>query len=212
MGVYDICRGRPNILHLQWFGTISPLAANPERRILLTDAGLAVLAREGARGLTHRAVDREAGLPIGTTSNYFPGRADLLGALAERVFVRLEPDPGTLEDLESRPRDSSTFADHMAEIVERTTRNPSLMLALMELKLEAARNEGVARPIAEALARQFDADVSYQEGSGLPGERREVELLYHALNGLILDTITVPIASGMSPEQAARELARRIGS
>lgn len=188
------------------------MAANPQRRTQLADAGLEVLARDGARGLTHRAVDREAGLPIGTSSNYFPGRADLLGALAERVFIRLEPDPATVKELESQPRNRATFADHMAEIVERTTQNPSLMLALLELKLEAARNQAVARPITEALARQFDADVTYQEASGLPGQRREVELLYHALNGLILDSITVPIASEMSPAEAARELARRLGA
>jgi DNA-binding transcriptional regulator YbjK len=44
------------------------------RRELLCDTAIAVLATEGGRGLTHRAVDRQAGVPLGTTKNYFPTR------------------------------------------------------------------------------------------------------------------------------------------
>ena len=47
---------------------------NPVRRAQLADAGIRILAREGARGLTHRAVDAEAGVPTGTASNYFRTR------------------------------------------------------------------------------------------------------------------------------------------
>src|ERR671914_3930 len=54
------------------------MAGNPERRAALVDAGVEVLAREGARGLTFRAVDVEAGVPVGTASNYFTGRDDRL--------------------------------------------------------------------------------------------------------------------------------------
>ena len=43
------------------------MAGNPERRARLTDAGLRVLAEQGLRGLTHRAVDAQAGEPVGTT-------------------------------------------------------------------------------------------------------------------------------------------------
>ena len=69
------------------------MVANPERRDRLADAGLAVLAREGARGVTYRAVERAAGLPAGTTSNYFRNRDDLLAALATGIYERLAPDP-----------------------------------------------------------------------------------------------------------------------
>ena len=45
-------------------------SASPRRRQLL-DAALHVIADEGLRGLTHRAVDRRAGLPEGTCSAFF---------------------------------------------------------------------------------------------------------------------------------------------
>ena len=55
------------------------------RRPLLADAAIAVLARDGGRGLTHRAVDREAHVPEGTTKNYHPTRQSLLEAVAARM-------------------------------------------------------------------------------------------------------------------------------
>jgi DNA-binding transcriptional regulator YbjK len=44
-----------------------------------------VLARDGLRGLTHRAVDVEAGLPGGSTSNCFRSRSALLKAVVARL-------------------------------------------------------------------------------------------------------------------------------
>ena len=49
------------------------------------DAAIAVLADQGARGLTHRAVDRAAGLPPGTTSNYARTREALLTLALARI-------------------------------------------------------------------------------------------------------------------------------
>ncbi len=43
-----------------------------------------MLGTEGSRGLTHRAVDEAAGLPPGSTSNYFRTRDSLLEAAAHR--------------------------------------------------------------------------------------------------------------------------------
>ncbi|KOX03341.1 TetR family transcriptional regulator [Streptomyces sp. NRRL B-1140] len=56
-----------------------------DRRTLLADAALGVLADEGMRGLTHRAVDRRAAMPSGTTSAYFRTRAALLTGLVTRL-------------------------------------------------------------------------------------------------------------------------------
>lgn len=55
------------------------------RRTEIQDAAIAVLARDGTRGLTHRAVDRQAGVSAGTTSNYFRTRAALALGTLERL-------------------------------------------------------------------------------------------------------------------------------
>src|SRR5579884_4067254 len=53
------------------------------RRREVVDAAVRVLGEQGSRGLTHRATDLAAGLPVGTTSNHFRTRDALLeGVLA----------------------------------------------------------------------------------------------------------------------------------
>ncbi|MFC0504978.1 TetR/AcrR family transcriptional regulator [Micromonospora costi] len=52
---------------------------------VITDAGIALVAELGMRGLTHRAVDARAGLPLGTTSAYFRTRKTLVEALVRRL-------------------------------------------------------------------------------------------------------------------------------
>ncbi len=57
-----------------------------DRRTELADAAVALVADQGLKGLTHRAVDGAAGVPIGTTSNYWRTR----DALVEAVVARFE--------------------------------------------------------------------------------------------------------------------------
>lgn len=59
-----------------------------DRRTLLADAGIEIVAEHGLRGLTHRAVDAAAGVPVGSTSNHFRSRAALVEALAQRIEAR----------------------------------------------------------------------------------------------------------------------------
>ena len=58
---------------------------NPQRRTLILDAAIDILNDVGVGGVTHRQVDERAGLPPGTTSNYFRTRLALLEATAGRV-------------------------------------------------------------------------------------------------------------------------------
>lgn len=57
--------------------------------MLIADSAIEVVAREGIRALTHRAVDSEAGLPSGSTSYYCRTRAQLLTLTVDRVVSLL---------------------------------------------------------------------------------------------------------------------------
>ncbi|WFR73994.1 TetR family transcriptional regulator [Prescottella defluvii] len=46
--------------------------ARPPRTALIADAAVTLIAQQGLRALTHRAVDRAAGIPEGSTSYYAP--------------------------------------------------------------------------------------------------------------------------------------------
>jgi DNA-binding transcriptional regulator YbjK len=58
------------------------------RRTEILDGALAVLADQGMRGLTHRAVDTAAGLPAGSTSYYFRSRGALVAGCVQRLVER----------------------------------------------------------------------------------------------------------------------------
>jgi DNA-binding transcriptional regulator YbjK len=55
-----------------------------DRKTVIADAAIALLASAGSKGLTHRAVDAQAGLPAGSTSFYCRTRDDLLALTLQR--------------------------------------------------------------------------------------------------------------------------------
>ena len=57
----------------------------------LVRAGAALLAEEGASGVTLRAIARRAGVSHGAPRRYFPTRSALLSAVAARGFQALHP-------------------------------------------------------------------------------------------------------------------------
>ncbi|MEU3570932.1 TetR family transcriptional regulator C-terminal domain-containing protein [Kitasatospora sp. NPDC036755] len=93
-------------------------AGRPDRRTALADAAIGVLADLGVRGLTHRAVDAAAGLPLGTTSAYLRTRQALLTALVRRL---VELDQGELHAMgEQVPvRSAEELADGIDELMRR---------------------------------------------------------------------------------------------
>lgn len=182
------------------------MVRNDDRRRDLADAGLGVLAREGARGLTHRAVDQAAGVPTGTASNYFRTRDLLVAALVERIGQRLAPDPATLEQLAARRPDRALFADYIRDIVRRLSTERDVTLALFELRLEAARRPEVAVVMGEWIRGGFAGDVAFNEQAGLPGGAPEVALFHYAIDGLLLDRLTLSIDPGTPTDEVVDAL------
>lgn len=165
---------------------------NDQRRAALVDAAIEVLAREGARGLTFRAVDTEAAVPVGTASNYFANRDDLLTQAGARVYERLQPDEATIARQRTAGRDRETYAELMRELVGRIAAFRTGYLALLELRLEATRRPELRKVLTERVRADVDANVAHHEASGLPGDAMAVKLLILALNWLIVEQLTLP--------------------
>ncbi|MEV7991914.1 TetR family transcriptional regulator [Streptomyces sp. NPDC086077] len=170
------------------------MAGNPERRAALVDAGVEVLAREGARGLTFRAVDAAAGVPVGTASNYFTGRDDLLRQIDARVHVRLAPDPAVVAELMTRPRDRSLVTAFMHDLTRRATRDRTGYLALLELRLEATRRPELRASYTRSVRADLEEGIRFHRTAGLPGGDETVTVLYLAMLGLLLEHLTLPEA------------------
>lgn len=172
------------------------MVQNPARRTALADAAIEVLAREGARGLTFRAVDVQAGVPNGTASNYFTNRDHLLNQTARHIHHRLSPDPVVIAELLRAPRDRDLVKALARDIFRRISEDRAGYVALLELRLEATRRPELRARLTEAVREELDANVAYHLGQGLPGDRETVVVLYLAMTGLILEQLTLPEVLG----------------
>jgi DNA-binding transcriptional regulator YbjK len=168
------------------------MAGNPERRATLVDAGITVLAREGARGLTFRAVDAEAGVPTGTASNYFTGRDDLLRQIDARLHIRLAPDPEVMEGLLRSARDRPLVTALMRDLMNRAVRDRTGYLALLEMRLEATRRPELRASFTTSVRGDLEQGMEFHRQAGLPGGDETVTVLYLAMLGLILEHLTLP--------------------
>lgn len=116
-----------------------PLITDRSRQ--LADAAIAVIAEQGMRALTHRAVDTAAQVPPGTTSNYFRSRRELLRGVLTRIA---DQNAARLSDPDGRSAradggDPDALAHRIARFVdEQLTVRRAGTLARMACEIEVA--------------------------------------------------------------------------
>ncbi|MEU0283223.1 MULTISPECIES: TetR family transcriptional regulator [unclassified Streptomyces] len=183
---------------------------NPARRTALLDAAIEVLAREGSRGLTLRAVDAEAQVPVGTSSNYFLNRAELLRQIMRRTRERLTPDPAELAETMTAPPSPELVALLLRQVHQRMDADRSSYLAMLELRLEGTRRPELGADLNKILAAELENNVRFHLDARLPGDRVTVVLMYLAVHGMILDDLTVPEVLSGSAGELIGELSGRL--
>ncbi|MEU1207196.1 TetR family transcriptional regulator [Nocardia sp. NPDC005825] len=63
-----------------------------DRRSLIVDSAIDLIAAQGLRALTHRALDTALELPAGSTSYYFRTKRALIEAVVDRITTRSRTD------------------------------------------------------------------------------------------------------------------------
>ncbi|CAM5702214.1 hypothetical protein SBADM41S_04563 [Streptomyces badius] len=141
---------------------------NPDRRDRLRDAAIEVLARDGGRGLTHRAVDRAAEVPPGTTKNYFPTRDAVLRAVAERCLEQYLALTGQLA-AGPGPGDREALVRLFRSLLENVAGpGRSRILAVLELQAEATRRPWLSGILDPMASGDFEGFELAQRAAGLP--------------------------------------------
>lgn len=157
-----------------------------ERRRLLLDAGLRVIVTQGLRGLTHRAVDREARLAEGSTSAYLRTRRALQTALAHYVSARLAADVDqVVVAVAGCGPESDEAVEHVLGLFGRWLDEGSLVQAKIELTLEAARDPELAAIITAERRRVVEVLVAIL-GEDEPSPVERAEALASAFDGILL--------------------------
>ena len=155
---------------------------------------LTIVGRDGAGSVTHRAVAKQAGVPLAATTYYFASRDELLAeafhkAAAEDI-AQLQRDAQLLA---APPVDASSLAARLCDLVDQWLAGDRLtLLAQYEISLEAAR-----RPELAAASRAWtDAHVTAfapalrQLGTADPD--RDAWIVYSTLCGMVLDELAAP--------------------
>jgi DNA-binding transcriptional regulator YbjK len=163
------------------------------RKVALTEAALAVIARVGPDGLTHRLVAAEAGLPLAATTYWFASKEDMVRAALQHAADRDLEYVDTLRGA-SRAWTKKTLAGHLAAFVEEscTTRRECAVVDCA-LWVEAQRRPGLA-PVAQRwLDAYADVLAEVLRNVGAPATRDDAELLGAAIDGMISHAL---VASG----------------
>lgn len=165
---------------------------NPERRAQLLDAAIDILADVGVGGLTHRQVDDRAGLPAGTTSNYFRTRQSLLEATAARTvelhWQRVEALRAAVGSL-TREGVKALLTQLLSVPDEEFRR---FTLARFELFMEGTRRPGLRPFLKDLQAAAVKTATLIVEAAGLSPTPEQMDELSRVLNGYVFSQLTMP--------------------
>lgn len=166
-----------------------------QRKILIADTAIALLGSLGARGLTHRAVDAEAGLPAGSTSFYCRTRLDLLRlALQRHASLDLADLAQDAEDMQRAGWREEDFLDLLTRRVGDwlSPAKRGRLVARFELFLLASREPELSAILDTHRQRFLQASQAALQRAGVPDADSVAPLLVMAVDGLLLDRVRTP--------------------
>lgn len=155
------------------------------RKAALTEAALALIARVGPDGLTHRAVAKEAGLPLAATTYWFASKEDMVRAALEHAAER---DIAYWERLReaSTAWTIATLPKHLTKVIEEscTTRRECAVVDCA-LWLEAVRRPELRDVAQRWLDAYSDSIHTILKNAGAPATAADADLLGSVIDGLI---------------------------
>lgn len=191
---------------VQYRGRKASRQGSEQRRLSILDAALRITVREGLRGVRHRAVAAEAGVPLSATTYYFDDIQDLIAdsfalfvkrssaSLAtlwagvdedfRRIAAAIEQDPGARREL------ATHFIDlAVAHVQSKMREHDDELLVELAFRQEALTNAEL-RPLFlahQSLRLSFAERAVRAMGSSAPFEDAQVlttlvlRMEYHAI-------------------------------
>ena len=165
-----------------------------DRRLLLLQTTLRLIATEGIDAVSHRSVAERAGVPLGSTTYWFASRQDMLRQALE-YFARLELDTlrerlaGVLDRRLSRRRLVDEFTSHLVTQLGEERWSAMSQYALL--------NEAARQPELEQVCREWNEGwrellTEVFTSLGAPEPELEAKMFLAMLDGLLLAQLAVP--------------------
>jgi TetR/AcrR family transcriptional regulator, regulator of biofilm formation and stress response len=168
--------------------------SNGERRLLLLQTTLMLIASEGIDAVSHRSVAEAAGVPLGSTTYWFASRQEMLRQALEH-FARLETETlrerlaGVLGKRLSRRRLVDEFTALLLPQLGEDRWRTVAQYALLQ--------EAVRQPELEPVCREWTAawEEALREvftSLGAPSPALEARMFLAMLDGLLLGQLAAP--------------------
>lgn len=150
---------------LQYQGRKASRAKSEQRRRLILEAALRIVVTEGVRGIRHRAVAKEADVPLAATTYYFKDIDELivdtftlytekaLSVVSEFTQQFHQPLAHLAGQEITSPAGMATLIDYMVAQVSAYMRNQVLEQRDMRIVEQAFRYEAIINPSIRKLAQ-----------------------------------------------------------
>ncbi|NMM91713.1 TetR family transcriptional regulator [Rhodococcus sp. SRB_17] len=130
-----------------------------DRRTLIAECAVVIIADQGPRALTHRAVDHSLKLPAGSTSYYFRTREALLEAITLHIVERSR---STFIELLGKHIDPARLtAEYLDDLL---THRRNELITRHALLLEMRGNPELCKLLAGSLFSQQKAQEIFSAG------------------------------------------------
>ncbi|MHA7284371.1 TetR/AcrR family transcriptional regulator [Arthrobacter sp. TMS2-4] len=163
-----------------------------DRRESLCTAAVSLLAAGGPRALTHRAVDRTAGVPLGSTSNLYRTQEALVGGVVDFLVQADYRGLGRLRN--ENPQNAKDLATALARFVSASrTTGREYARARQALLVHASDTPSSGTALAEGRLRliAWGADALRSIGATRPEEKSA--LIVGMVDGMISATVFMDI-------------------
>lgn len=162
-----------------------------ERRAAILESTVRLLVRDGLAAVTHRAVAREAGVPLAATTYYFESKDELvteaLAILVADEIARVSERAAALgEDISSPSRSAAA----VAEVLFPNAEAAGGLLAKFEVYLEAARRPGLRATAAHWQGAFNELAESALALAGAADPKRMAPLLVAGVDGMLVHRLS----------------------
>jgi DNA-binding transcriptional regulator YbjK len=176
-----------------------------DRRSVLLDEARRIVAGGGLGAMTHRSVEKAAGVPHGSVTYWFGSRDGLLDALVDAMSSDCAQEVAAIA--ESIQRGEMTDpAQIAAEMGVWMDEGRELHLARLELELAAARDERLREKMTDTAVLFWNLCLPLVTALGSPAPERDARAMATMVDGVLLDRLARRDADDDVLESAIRHL------
>jgi len=186
--------GQTTMTTIQYQGRQARRSGSEQRRVAILEAALRIVVQEGIRNVRHRAVAKEAEVPLSATTYYFKDISDLIcdaftlfaenavenviDPFKRQVFALLDSvDQGLPEDVEARGKIIGTLSDMVtAFLVAEVRDNREHLIAEQAFLQEATMDARLEQLAGHYLEQQKQVMLEACRKLGSINEELDAEL------------------------------------